>query len=336
MSLLEKRYRSTLRVLPAAYRAEREEEMVSAYLEYAGDVPDERGPRPRFGEIASVLALAVRVRLGGHGAAARYVAWGDAVRLVARYALLYKAATAVLILISMIIATQDIEQSGPPMSAERTVGVLLALVECLWLVSYVALVRGAARTAKLAALAGLLAYVAELTTVVINHDPLRLTYLIWGAVPVLALFGAYHRDAPPPRHSWVRALYPPLAGAALIYAGQAAVGAIANAADMTPELAVVAYTVFGQTGQATLAVLVLAVLYLARGSEAATLLGVAILATVLLALRLIEVLSPVSQNPGVLPALAIQSALLAVMAFTLAITGLRKLPALPYLRERPG
>ncbi|MBE1588278.1 hypothetical protein ACFPOI_52785 [Nonomuraea angiospora] len=62
--LLEQRYRHVLRLLPASYRAEREEEMVAEFMDMSGEVPDEVNPRPRWGEIASVLALSVRIRLG--------------------------------------------------------------------------------------------------------------------------------------------------------------------------------------------------------------------------------------------------------------------------------
>ncbi|MBE1582663.1 hypothetical protein ACFPOI_60465 [Nonomuraea angiospora] len=74
MTLLEQRYRSVLRLLPASYRAEREEEMVDAFMEMYGDAPDEINPRPPWSEIASVLALSVRIRLGAAGSAPRFLA----------------------------------------------------------------------------------------------------------------------------------------------------------------------------------------------------------------------------------------------------------------------
>lgn len=76
MSLLEDRYRRVLRMLPASYRAEREEEMVSAFLDGSAGVGDEHNARPRLSEVATVAALAVRVRLGGSGATSRSVASG--------------------------------------------------------------------------------------------------------------------------------------------------------------------------------------------------------------------------------------------------------------------
>ena len=66
MSVLEDRYRSVLRMLPASYRAVWEEEMVSTFL--ASMDPDDIDEaefradfgRPGFSEVASVAGLAVR------------------------------------------------------------------------------------------------------------------------------------------------------------------------------------------------------------------------------------------------------------------------------------
>lgn len=91
MTLLEQRYRFVLRMLPASYRAEREEEMVDAFLDGAGQVRDEDNARPSWREVASVAALAIRVRVGGPGAAPRYREMGDAVRLVALLGVGYHA-----------------------------------------------------------------------------------------------------------------------------------------------------------------------------------------------------------------------------------------------------
>src|SRR5712691_13419723 len=69
MRPLEVRYRSLLRVLPAGYRETWEEEMVATFLEsMATDDPDRAGyladfGRPSWSEVASVLALAVQLRL---------------------------------------------------------------------------------------------------------------------------------------------------------------------------------------------------------------------------------------------------------------------------------
>ncbi|GAA0374752.1 hypothetical protein GCM10009530_26600 [Microbispora corallina] len=71
MSLLEDPYRRVLRLLPASYREGREEEMVAAFLEGSPGAGD--NARPRWPEVASVAALAIRVRLGGPGSQGRGV-----------------------------------------------------------------------------------------------------------------------------------------------------------------------------------------------------------------------------------------------------------------------
>ncbi|UVS80094.1 hypothetical protein [Actinokineospora sp. UTMC 2448] len=61
-SRLERRYRALLSVLPARYRAEREEEMVASFLDGRdGDLDAEYG-WPGWAETGATLALAVRTR----------------------------------------------------------------------------------------------------------------------------------------------------------------------------------------------------------------------------------------------------------------------------------
>ncbi|MEU4443815.1 hypothetical protein AB0K14_20750 [Actinosynnema sp. NPDC050801] len=68
-SNLERRYRALLRVLPAWYRAEREEEMVGIFLADRTDDLDLEHGWPGWGEAGATVALAVRVRLGARRAA---------------------------------------------------------------------------------------------------------------------------------------------------------------------------------------------------------------------------------------------------------------------------
>src|SRR5262245_54722894 len=95
-SRLERPYRAVLRLLPTSYRAAWEEDMLATYLasvhtddpedaEYAAEFG-----RPGWAEVASVLVLAVRLRLpglrarvGGPGARPGGVVMGEALRLVA-------------------------------------------------------------------------------------------------------------------------------------------------------------------------------------------------------------------------------------------------------------
>ncbi|MEV8442576.1 hypothetical protein AB0425_34800 [Actinosynnema sp. NPDC051121] len=81
-SNLERRYRALLRVLPAWYRAEREEEMVGIFLADRDDDLDLEHGWPGWGETGATLALAVRVRLGARRPA------GTVLRVVALTGLL--------------------------------------------------------------------------------------------------------------------------------------------------------------------------------------------------------------------------------------------------------
>ncbi|MER5619794.1 hypothetical protein ABT061_01980 [Streptosporangium sp. NPDC002544] len=206
MSLLEERYRYWLRLLPASYRAEREEEMVAVFLEGSPDVSDADGPRPRWSEIASVAALAVRVRLGGAGAAPRSLAWGETVRLVALLGLLFPAFFAILTVAAAlhtygVIGTVDsslAQVAGPLGSVERLANILRSLARAVWIAPFVALVLGHVRTAKVLAL---LAFVADL---LVLTDPgwglfEALAWLLMPVVTLSALWTGFHRDARPAR-----------------------------------------------------------------------------------------------------------------------------------------
>jgi hypothetical protein len=96
---LEQRYRVVLRtLLPASYRKLWEEDMVATFLESMASDDAEAAEyladygRPSWSEVASVAALAVRLRLGAANAPLRSGAWGEAVRLVALMGLLVHAA----------------------------------------------------------------------------------------------------------------------------------------------------------------------------------------------------------------------------------------------------
>lgn len=100
VSRLERRYRRLLRLLPAYYRAAWEQDMVATFL--ATKEPDDPDDAPivaeygspSFAEVRSVLALAVRLRLGVPGGPAKYLVTGAAVRLIGLLGLLFLAVTA--------------------------------------------------------------------------------------------------------------------------------------------------------------------------------------------------------------------------------------------------
>ncbi|GAA1016539.1 hypothetical protein Aple_019410 [Acrocarpospora pleiomorpha] len=194
MSLLEESYRRVLRLLPASYRAKREEEMVAAYLESAGDVGDEDGPRPSWPEIASVAALSMRVRLGGVGAAPRFFAWGQTIRLVALLGLFFQTVIS-CVYFGGFLRTYD--EYGFPGSMIQT------LASGLWIAAFVTLAWDRVRAAKVLAL---LALAQQLFLIAATVDGeyllVRLPYTLLTLVPVLALTAGFHRDAPQVRRTW--------------------------------------------------------------------------------------------------------------------------------------
>ncbi|HZM75585.1 MAG TPA: hypothetical protein VFC19_07645, partial [Candidatus Limnocylindrales bacterium] len=74
MNRLEERYRRVLRLLPASYRGVWEEDMVATFL--ASVATDDREEaeyladfgRPSWPEVFSIVALAIRLRIGSAGA----------------------------------------------------------------------------------------------------------------------------------------------------------------------------------------------------------------------------------------------------------------------------
>lgn len=212
MTELERRYRRLLRLLPASYRQVWEQDMVATFL--AGALPADSDDaefaaehgRPDWAEVGSVVALAVRLRLGGVGAPPRSLAWGDAVRRVALVGLLVNAVGALAGVASLF--WQPLRFPDLPIATRSvTVWTLLGLG---WVAAYVALVIGHRRAAR--QFAGL----SLLPTVITTAVDLAATggaylashtvELLMTAVPVLAL-SAFHRDAPPVRsRPWLVAL----------------------------------------------------------------------------------------------------------------------------------
>ncbi|MEV0620405.1 hypothetical protein AB0I81_44285 [Nonomuraea sp. NPDC050404] len=225
MGLLERRYRSVLRLLPASYRAEREEEMVDAFMESSGEVSDELNPRPHWGEIASVLSLSWRVRLGGAGATPRLAAWGEAVRLVALLGLGYQAMGSVHQVLGWVHALtfgSDVALTGPPGSVERLVSITVAAAGLCSAIAFVAIMRGHVRTAKVTAVIGAAPTLIYTLVPMILAGPLtdrplsEFMTLAFTAVPVIALLTGYHSDVTPRRRPWGATLAPAAAGLATL------------------------------------------------------------------------------------------------------------------------
>lgn len=319
--LLEQRYRAVLRLLPASYRAEREDEMVAAFMEMSGEVPDERGPRPRWDEIASVAALAVRVRLGAPGAEPRFVAWGEAVRLVALLGVGFQALVSLYSLLSLGAAALLVE---PPGARHITA----TLVDCAWVAAYLALMRGHVRPAKAAALVGGGSSLYVLAT------GLPVEFLGWSEAAValivvttlLALLAGFHRGVQPARRPWGRAVAP-LAVAVLPLVLEAPLIALMNATPPADgEGLMWAAFWLGPEGLAILAVLVAGAVALTRRRSPSVLLALAAAGMLLAAYRL-PVGLPLEFNQPLWVTGVVQSGMLAVLVSLLLVAGMRALPA---------
>ncbi|WP_030348364.1 hypothetical protein [Streptomyces sp. NRRL S-1022] len=215
-TLLETRYRTVLRLLPASYRRDREEEMVETYLwDVDRDLQDQS--RPTFGEVASIAALAVRCRLGAPGAPRRYALLGSAVRLFALSALLLQAACAIVGPVLQLTWSFTHGPSGRHMfltgftgrgTTETVAAVLTWTLPLLWPVAYFALLHDRRRPARYAALGAALPALWPLVRAMgppagdgmapgLPWYETSAALLAW--LPALALCAAYHRDAPAAR-----------------------------------------------------------------------------------------------------------------------------------------
>ncbi|GAA3096610.1 hypothetical protein [Streptomyces echinatus] len=212
-TLLEARYRAVLRLLPAYYRREREEEMVETYLwDLDRDTQDQS--RPTLGEVASIAALAVRCRLGGPGAPRPYALLGSAVRQFALFAVLLQAASAVVD--RALGLTWSFTRGADERrlfltgftgrdTTDTVVAVLTWTLPLLWTVAYFALLHDHRRAARYSALVAALPTLWPLAGSL--ADDRAVPWMPWydtptallAWLPVLALCAAQHRDAPSAR-----------------------------------------------------------------------------------------------------------------------------------------
>ncbi|MBO3750046.1 hypothetical protein J5X84_28530 [Streptosporangiaceae bacterium NEAU-GS5] len=213
MSLLEDNYRSVLRLLPAAYRAQREEEMVSAFMESVGDADDPDVLKPSWAEIASVAALSVRIRLGGVGAAPRWFAWGETVRLVALLGLVFQTVISCVYAGGLLLLYAKVHSPGAhyepdtgPGGAVGPIGdIAQTLAGGLWIAALAALLYGRVHAAKVVALIAVALQLYFVAAIVAN-DPYwwetlqrKGSYALLSLVSITALTAGFHRDAPPVR-----------------------------------------------------------------------------------------------------------------------------------------
>lgn len=352
MSVLEERYRRVLGMLPASYRQEWEDEMVATFLASMDtDDRDEAEYRADFGrpgisEVASVAALAVKLRLGGHEAPPRSFLWGEAVRRVALVALLTNAA------VITVMALRDLWVGGtipwPPVPALlREPNYPPALDfwgRALWLCSltsigaYLALVFDQRQAARLLAGLALVPPVVRATVSVAESlgdgppvEYYRLAMVIGSAVCVLAL-AAFHREAPPVRRgSWL-----------LAFGVAVAVGVLFEAVFLLQAMS--RHIVLDWMGAGCLVFIVAALVHLGNvflgrcAPDSAWSLTLALVAVVALVQRAVSVLdySLVDHPPGSYDALlavaSVEIALVLVVLVPLAVlTGrsLGRAPAMP-------
>lgn len=207
---LERRYRRLLRVLPGYYRRAWEEDMVATFL--AGALPEDPEDaefageygRPDWSEVASIVALAARLRVGG--SSARSLAWGEAVRRVALAGLLAHAVNALAGLGALLWLPSRFADHGVPDQG----AMVWSLFGLGWVAAYLALVLGRWPQARqFAGLSLLIVAISAVVDLVVTDGAYLISHgvgLLVVAVPVLALV-AFHDQAPPVRpRPWLVAL----------------------------------------------------------------------------------------------------------------------------------
>jgi hypothetical protein len=222
-SLLEERYRRALRLLPDDFRERWADDMVDTFLDraYRSAPDDPEGVEiasPRWRELASVAALAVRLRLGDTGASARAVVLGAAVR---RFALAGLLAHAVFAVSGVLLSVWAFERAPAGIGFDSRVAALWSLTSLLWLPAYLALLSGQRRTALVVGLAaflpGLVTTLDRLHADQWAHSPYQIAWLIFGVLPIVAMIGFYPGAPSVPVRPWLLAL--PAAVLLLIAAG---------------------------------------------------------------------------------------------------------------------
>jgi hypothetical protein len=209
---LERRYRRVLRLLPAWYRKQWEQDMVAAFLDswLTGDPEADEyisiSAGPSWAEVASVARLAVRLHLGGARTPRRY-AWGQAIRRAVLAVLLVHAVLAVDELVFLVWSRRLVGWL-PAMPASLVTAApggvwdTVYYLACLaWIAIFVTLALGHYRAARVLATLAIvpnLVALLEAQRTGILPAPFG-PWIFWVLVdlaPVLAMT-AFHRDAPP-------------------------------------------------------------------------------------------------------------------------------------------
>jgi hypothetical protein len=208
MSALEARYRNLLRVLPADYRVVWEDEMAATFLDsMATDDPERAGyladfGRPSWSEVASVLALAVRLRLAGR----RGAAWAEAVRLVALLSLLAHAALATVALGDLLWLAGKIPGLTPPDGPWVAYALRWSPITLLALSSvpaYFALLYGYVRAARVLAVLGASSMVVTASKDLLAGRPHQLSHWFAALLALAPLAGLWAFPAKVERRPWL-------------------------------------------------------------------------------------------------------------------------------------
>jgi len=220
MTVLEDRYRSVLRLLPRSYRQTWENDMVATFLESTATDDIEQAEyvadfgRPSASEVASVAALAARLRLGGADAEPRSFAWGEAVRRMVLVVLLVQAAVIAMDLLEESWRTGSISWLPEPGRAlalgPASTGVwdiLLTHGGLFWVGAYFTLVFGERRGAAVLASIGFGLLLTSVTLDLVGGGAsVTLTTVFDLALSALLVLGlaSFHAGSPPVRRRpWV-------------------------------------------------------------------------------------------------------------------------------------
>jgi hypothetical protein len=224
MNHLEQRYRLALRLLPAEYRRQWEDDMVAAFLASTHDDDPERAEyladfgRPSWSEVGSVAALAFRLHLGLAGAPSpRAEARSDMLRIVIRLWLLAGAVWAVVAAVTQLWFLGVLPglpgpvTTGPPQAWWQ---VAVPFAGLAWPVAYLALLFGRTTVARVAAVGavavgGVGVVVATVDEIVRHLPSLSVSMVATSVLDVclLAALWTLRRVWPPvPRRGWLVAL----------------------------------------------------------------------------------------------------------------------------------
>ncbi|GAA3884916.1 hypothetical protein GCM10022243_57170 [Saccharothrix violaceirubra] len=200
MTPLERRYRRLLRVLPADYRADREEEMVATLLDDRTDELDREHGWPGWGEFAATVALSVRVRF----AAGTRI--GGVARTVALVGLLGQ-----VVLAAQSLTVASLVEGARP----------LPWFDIAAVVAFAALVTGRRTTARVAATLGAAVSLVPVVTALVRAEPgwLAVVFAVPSLITAVAMHVGHHREAPlpePVRWWWAAATAVVLAVAATV------------------------------------------------------------------------------------------------------------------------